>query len=68
MCGIVGEVSYRFPPNIEAIDRMNKALGNRGPDASGVMTMGSTAFGHTRLSIVDLDSSSNQPMTDCWGA
>jgi len=34
---------------------------HRGPDASGTYVNDFVAFGHSRLSIIDLDTSSNQP-------
>jgi len=37
---------------------------SRGPDAGGFFSQGSLAFGHRRLSILDLAPSSQQPMTD----
>jgi asparagine synthase (glutamine-hydrolysing) len=37
---------------------------SRGPDAAGVFAQGSLAFGHRRLSILDLAPSSQQPMID----
>jgi asparagine synthase (glutamine-hydrolysing) len=54
MCGIVGG----FSPNIE---QGIEALLHRGPDAQGSRKIGSIFFGHTRLSILDLDPRSNQP-------
>jgi asparagine synthase (glutamine-hydrolysing) len=35
---------------------------NRGPDNSSIKKVGNNSFGHTRLSIIDLDSEANQPM------
>lgn len=34
----------------------------RGPDFTGIKKIGDLIFGHLRLSIIDLDSRSNQPM------
>jgi asparagine synthase (glutamine-hydrolysing) len=36
----------------------------RGPDAAGIFAQGAMAFGHRRLSILDLAPSSQQPMVD----
>lgn len=47
--------------------KMNAALSHRGPDAQGVFAEGQVALGHTRLSVIDLDASANQPMTDASG-
>ncbi len=44
--------------------RMTDALIKRGPDASGVYADGPLAFGHRRLSIIDLSDKSRQPMVD----
>jgi asparagine synthase (glutamine-hydrolysing) len=37
---------------------------SRGPDASGIFSQDHLAFGHRRLSILDLSSASQQPMID----
>ena len=39
-----------------------KLIEHRGPDYSGTLKMDGLSFGHTRLSILDLDSRSHQPM------
>jgi asparagine synthase (glutamine-hydrolysing) len=41
---------------------MTDALGHRGPDGSGLRILGDVGFGHRRLSIIDLEHSS-QPMS-----
>ncbi len=46
---------------------MTHALRHRGPDAEGVVARGPVALGHRRLSIIDVSSSSNQPMHDDSG-
>jgi len=56
MCGIVGGFSSNIARGIEA-------LAHRGPDARGMIQAGAIALGHTRLSILDLDSRSDQPFT-----
>lgn len=60
MCGIAGIVS-RNQPQQETIHAMTSALAHRGPDADGYYLQGPVALGHRRLSIIDLDSRSNQP-------
>src|SRR5690606_7276587 len=35
----------------------------RGPDFTGIKRINDLVFGHLRLSILDLDARSNQPMT-----
>jgi len=59
MCGIVGYIgSFK----LDFIDEMIKSVAHRGPDASGSFKFDGGAVGHTRLAIIDLDKSSNQPM------
>jgi asparagine synthase (glutamine-hydrolysing) len=61
MCGIAGIVvpdAIRYESHIE---RMVKSLGKRGPDDKGVHFYDRCALGHTRLSIVDLETG-RQPM------
>jgi asparagine synthase (glutamine-hydrolysing) len=43
---------------------MTAALAPRGPDHAGGWSAGAVAFGHRRLSIIDLSPASDQPMTD----
>lgn len=65
MCGICGELRLdgtRVEPNL--IERMLPALERRGPDDAGSWTAGPVAFGHRRLSIIDLSERSHQPMVD----
>jgi asparagine synthase (glutamine-hydrolysing) len=64
MCGIVGYVG-------KAVDlaHISSALGRlrlRGPDASGTWASpnGRVALGHTRLAIIDLSETGEQPMRD----
>lgn len=42
---------------------MTQCIVHRGPDAEGFFTDDSVAFGHRRLSIIDLSEAANQPMT-----
>jgi asparagine synthase (glutamine-hydrolysing) len=59
MCGIAG-----FTGDDEALlHKMAAALEHRGPDAAGFFSRaGKVSLAHTRLSIVDLDERSNQPL------
>ena len=59
MCGIVGA---NFKPNCNFLE-IAKIMSNRGPDFCDVKRIGNNNFGHTRLSIIDLEMRSNQPMT-----
>ncbi|MGB5639200.1 MAG: N-acetylglutaminylglutamine amidotransferase, partial [Sedimenticolaceae bacterium] len=65
MCGICGELRLDGAP-VEPglIGRMLSALERRGPDDEGTWQAGKVAFGHRRLSIIDLSSRSHQPMLD----
>jgi asparagine synthase (glutamine-hydrolysing) len=64
MCGICGEVRTSGEISIAGIWQITRAMHSRGPDAAGVFAQGSLAFGHRRLSILDLAPSSQQPMID----
>jgi asparagine synthase (glutamine-hydrolysing) len=63
MCGISVIVGQS---DAAAIERMVTALAHRGPDASASRRIGPHAFGHTRLSIIDLECGA-QPMADASG-
>ena len=68
MCGIAGFCNR--PDNWkENIERMNKRMFHRGPDAGGTWANdnASVVFGHRRLSIVDLSSNGAQPMQSASG-
>jgi len=58
MCGIVGS---NFYPNDDLVSITN-LMNHRGPDFCDVRRINNNFFGHTRLSIVDLDTEANQPM------
>jgi len=65
MCGICGE--YRLDgslPELNNIQLMMGKLEKRGPDHTGTFSDGALAFGHRRLSILDLTEKGNQPMVD----
>ena len=62
MCGITGEIRFDGPPDPEAVRRMTQSLFHRGPDEEGYFFAGPVAFGHRRLSILDLVGGT-QPMT-----
>jgi len=65
MCGIAGIVAAPGQsPDRNAIARITRALAHRGPDAEGIVVNGAAAFGHRRLSVLDLSAVSNQPMWD----
>lgn len=65
MCGICGELRFdNTSPDTAVIQRMSEKLARRGPDHAGLISDGPVAFGHRRLSIIDLTPSSDQPMVD----
>ena len=59
MCGIVGLVTKCEKE--KTIRLMNERIKHRGPDGEGYFIDGDVAFGHRRLSIIDL-STGDQPM------
>lgn len=65
MCGIAGIIS---PSNKEVhqarLKLMTDSILHRGPDGEGywINELGTVAFGHRRLSIIDLSSAGSQPM------
>src|ERR1700760_763709 len=64
MCGICGEVRTRGDVSLASLSAVTGAMHARGPDAGGLFMQGTHAFGHRRLSILDLASASQQPMID----
>jgi len=68
MCGINGVIELGLQPVqglASRLEVMNNLLKHRGPDGEGVWehAAGHVGFGHTRLSIIDLDNG-RQPMSD----
>ena len=64
MCGIAGAINFQ---NLDAtsesiVKSFSKCISHRGPDADGFYIDQNIAFAHRRLSIIDIDSNSNQPM------
>ena len=65
MCGICGELRFDgAAPDMAVISRMSDQLARRGPDHAGTYQDGPLAFGHRRLSIIDLSAHAHQPMVD----
>ena len=65
MCGICGELRFNHEtPELTTVHRMMDQLVRRGPDSGGEYVNGRLAFGHRRLSIIDLSTRANQPMAD----
>jgi len=63
MCGISLIAGTRINSDLSALERMVAALAHRGPDANGVLGLPTCQLGHSRLSIIDLESGA-QPMQD----
>lgn len=59
MCGILGSISNNILNHSKGIKSMN----HRGPDFSDSIHYDSLILSHSRLSIIDLDMKSNQPLT-----
>lgn len=69
MCGIngalvIGDTRFRVTP--EYIARMRDTMAHRGPDGAGVWVSSDAriGLGHRRLSIIDLSTIANQPMSN----
>ena len=67
MCSISGFVSQNFSRS--HIQRMNRSMAHRGPDASGIFfnEAQQVAMAHNRLSILDLSENANQPFYSSCG-
>lgn len=61
MCGILTAIGHH---NKQSFEKALCTLSHRGPDAQGIWGEKEVLMGHTRLSIIDLDKRSNQPMVD----
>lgn len=69
MCGIAGIWNRDGRPVDEGLLKsMRQALEHRGPDAGGLETDGSLGLAHCRLSILDLSSRADQPLSTDDGA
>src|ERR671916_706292 len=65
MCGLCGEITFDGSmADTTAVDRMIACLVPRGPDGQGSHAAGRVAFGHRRLSVIDLSPCGAQPMVD----
>jgi len=59
MCGILGSC---FNTDKDKFNSSLELLAHRGPDSQNMLMFQNILLGHTRLSIIDLDKQSNQPM------
>lgn len=63
MCGISGIINkYNNSIDKQEIKTINDLISHRGPDDEGLFYEKNFAFGHRRLSILDLSSDGHQPM------
>ncbi len=69
MCGITGIIAFTEAGNsfLPAIEQATRCLSLRGPDNEGIYRAGNIAFGHRRLSVIDVSPAANQPFTDAGG-
>ena len=65
MCGLIALCSAQGAWDHEGLERGCEAMRNRGPDGAGAWWSHDNriGLGHLRLSILDLDSRANQPMS-----
>jgi asparagine synthase (glutamine-hydrolysing) len=65
MCGIAG--CYQQGDGHKLVDVMNDRIAHRGPDAAGTWSHGddrvAAQLGHRRLSIIDLSTAADQPLS-----
>lgn len=65
MCGISGIFNFNSSPVSEqSIRKMNELIHHRGPDGEGFYINGNIGIGNTRLAIIDLRHTADQPMYD----
>jgi asparagine synthase (glutamine-hydrolysing) len=68
MCGLVGIWRHDGgEADRSEIDLMLTPIAHRGPDGAGMWQKGRVAFGHVRLTIIDLTEASGQPMLTADG-
>ena len=66
MCGIIGQIKQGETINSQLFNAMRDSMLHRGPDGYGTVFFNNdcAAFGHRRLSIIDLSEKAKQPMYD----
>jgi asparagine synthase (glutamine-hydrolysing) len=69
MCGIAGVYSLEARVDASNVGSMLSSMAHRGPDDRGIQLLagGMLAFGHLRLSIIDLSPLGHQPMATSDG-
>ncbi len=65
MCGICGILNYEASQEVDerCLKAMARSMRHRGPDDEGFFLDENLGLGHQRLSIIDLSSLGQQPMT-----
>lgn len=67
MCGICGIIDYKRPVDAENLGAMISSMRHRGPDHMGQSLHSGegwhSGLGHARLSVIDLSTCANQPMS-----
>ncbi|HNW89052.1 MAG TPA: asparagine synthase (glutamine-hydrolyzing) [Bacteroidales bacterium] len=69
MCGISGIVAFNESGQ-KFLNRISDAVASmqsRGPDNNGIYVNKNVAFGHNRLSVIDVSEAASQPFTDSTG-
>ncbi|OCX54036.1 asparagine synthase (glutamine-hydrolyzing) [Mucilaginibacter sp. PPCGB 2223] len=67
MCGITGFVDFNCDSSADLLQAMTRTMQHRGPDGEGLFFRQHDSFqiglGHRRLSIIDLSTNADQPMS-----
>ncbi|MBK9731372.1 MAG: asparagine synthase (glutamine-hydrolyzing) [Chitinophagaceae bacterium] len=63
MCGIAGYFAPHHSFGANVLEQMTRCMAHRGPDAEGFFRDENAGLGHRRLSIIDVSSDANQPMS-----
>ena len=68
MCGIAGIYGLENLDDArDRVEKMTAKISHRGPDAEGIYAGKNAILGHRRLSIIDINPSSNQPFSSLDG-
>ena len=59
MCGIIGTTNLKISNSLFSVAL--EKISRRGPDNQGFLKKDKVFFGHSRLTIIDVDKRSNQP-------
>ncbi len=67
MCGIAGIAHWNTNSYENTVLKMCNSMVHRGPDGGLVKQLNGVCFGHRRLSVIDITTSADQPMSDVSG-